>query len=170
MSPTICGSERTKASKGSSGSAYRQAFLYGWYPGRECGWVWRDIAVLRTIAGQDASLRRFQCTAPMPPVPANFQLPGRDGRGSVRRLRGPGSNRRRASVRIDDPKGGCEGYTFTLIWRGSSSPGWPPASTKREVRILSHILNVAVKQKRLSDDPCRAVELPVSVAKSIRKP
>jgi len=32
------------------------------------------------------------------------------------------------------------------------------------------MLNVAVKQKRLSDNPCRAVEFPVSVAKSTRKP
>ena len=32
------------------------------------------------------------------------------------------------------------------------------------------MLNVAVKQKALADNPCRAVEFPVSVAKSTRKP
>ncbi len=32
------------------------------------------------------------------------------------------------------------------------------------------MLNVAVKQKRLADNPCRAVEFPVSVSKSTRKP
>jgi integrase len=35
---------------------------------------------------------------------------------------------------------------------------------------LSHILNVAVKQKRLGVNPCLAVEFPVSVRKSTRKP
>jgi integrase len=37
-------------------------------------------------------------------------------------------------------------------------------------RILSRILNVAVKQKRLAVNPCMAVEFPVSVKKSTRKP
>ncbi len=45
-----------------------------------------------------------------------------------------------------------------------------PATVHQEFRILSHMLNVAVKQKRLADNPCRAVEFPVSVAKSTRKP
>jgi integrase len=45
-----------------------------------------------------------------------------------------------------------------------------PATVHQEFRILTHMLNVAVKQKRLSDNPCRAVEFPVSVAKSTRKP
>jgi hypothetical protein len=47
----------------------------------------------------------------------------------------------------------------------------PSATTVyQEFRIPSNMLNVAVKQKRLSDNPCRAVEFPVSVAKSTRKP
>ncbi len=45
-----------------------------------------------------------------------------------------------------------------------------PATVHQEFRILSRMLNVGVKQKRLSDNPCRAVEFPVSVAKSTRKP
>ena len=45
-----------------------------------------------------------------------------------------------------------------------------PATVHQEFRILSHMLNVAVKQKRLTDNPCRAVEFPISVAKSTRKP
>lgn len=45
-----------------------------------------------------------------------------------------------------------------------------PATAHQEFRILSHMLNVAVKQKRLSANPCVAVEFPVSVAKSTRKP
>ena len=45
-----------------------------------------------------------------------------------------------------------------------------PATAHQEFRILSHILNVAVKQKRLVANPCVAVEFPVSVKKSTRKP
>lgn len=45
-----------------------------------------------------------------------------------------------------------------------------PATVHQEFRIFSHILNVAVKQKRLVENPCRVVEFPVSVAKSTRKP
>jgi len=45
-----------------------------------------------------------------------------------------------------------------------------PATAHQEFRILSHILNVAVKQKRLAANPCVAVEFPVSVRKSTRKP
>jgi integrase len=45
-----------------------------------------------------------------------------------------------------------------------------PATAHQEFRILSHILNVAVKQKRLAANPCVAVEFPVSVKKSTRKP
>ena len=45
-----------------------------------------------------------------------------------------------------------------------------PATAHQEFRILSHILNVAVKQKRLGVNPCLAVEFPVSVRKSTRKP
>jgi integrase len=45
-----------------------------------------------------------------------------------------------------------------------------PATAHQEFRILSHILNVAVKQKRLAVNPCVCVEFPVSVKKSTRKP
>ena len=55
---------------------------------------------------------------------------------------------------------------FGLQERGTVKP----ATVHQEFRILSHMLNVAVKQKRLADNPCRAVEFPVSVAKSTRKP
>jgi integrase len=62
--------------------------------------------------------------------------------------------------------GGRVQTKFGLQLRGTVKP----ATVHREFRILSHILNVAVKQKSLSDNPCRAVEFPVSVAKSTRKP
>src|SRR3984957_9203871 len=54
---------------------------------------------------------------------------------------------------------------FGLQLRGNIKP----ATAHQEFRVLSHILNVAVKQKRLGVNPCLAVEFPVSVRKSIRK-
>jgi integrase len=45
-----------------------------------------------------------------------------------------------------------------------------PATVHQELRVLTHILNVAVKQKRLAANPCVAVEFPVSVRRSTRKP
>ena len=45
-----------------------------------------------------------------------------------------------------------------------------PATAHQELRVLKHILNVAVKQKRLAVNPCVAVEFPVSVKRSTRKP
>ena len=45
-----------------------------------------------------------------------------------------------------------------------------PATAHQELRVLTHILNVAVKQKRLATNPCVAVEFPVSVRRSTRKP
>jgi integrase len=55
---------------------------------------------------------------------------------------------------------------FGLQLRGKIKP----ATAHQEFRILAHILNVAVKQKRLAANPCAAVEFPVSVKKSTRKP
>ena len=45
-----------------------------------------------------------------------------------------------------------------------------PATAHQELRVLTHILNVAVKQKRPAVNPCVAVEFPVSVRRSTRKP
>jgi len=45
-----------------------------------------------------------------------------------------------------------------------------PATAHQEFRVLTHILNVSVKQKRLATNPCVAVEFPVSVRRSTRKP
>jgi integrase len=45
-----------------------------------------------------------------------------------------------------------------------------PSTVHQELRVLTRILNVAVQQKRLTVNPCNAVEFPVSVSKSIRKP
>lgn len=45
-----------------------------------------------------------------------------------------------------------------------------PATVHQEFRILRRIPNVAVKQKRLTVNPCMAVEFPVSVSRTTRKP
>lgn len=45
-----------------------------------------------------------------------------------------------------------------------------PSTVHQEFRILTRILNVAVKKKRLTVSPCEAVEFPVSVSKATRKP
>ena len=87
-----------------------------------------DNAVLRTISGQPAQWRRFECTGRMPDNPANFRFKGIDGRGRQDLVRDP-RNGGAAVVRIEDRDGGTEGYTFDLIWTGGpgyTGPGGPP--------------------------------------------
>jgi integrase len=45
-----------------------------------------------------------------------------------------------------------------------------PATVHQEFRVLRHMLNLAVEQKKLETNPCQAVEFPVSVKKSTRRP
>lgn len=45
-----------------------------------------------------------------------------------------------------------------------------PAGVHREFRVLRRILNVAVQQKLLAANPCQAVEFPVRLTGSTRKP
>jgi hypothetical protein len=74
-------------------------------------------ARLRTRRGERASWRRFDCNQPMPSRPYDFRFHGVDGRGRQDLVRDP-SNGGVAVVRIQDPKGGREGYTFDITWRG----------------------------------------------------
>ena len=85
-------------------------------------------ATIRTLSGRRATLRRFQCNPPMPLNPANFRFRGIDGRGRQNLLGDPNGNGGRAIIRIDDPKGGFEGYTFDLEWKGTSNSGYVPNS------------------------------------------
>jgi hypothetical protein len=80
-----------------------------------------DTGRLRTLAGQPARWRRFECTGVMPDRPGDFRFQGIDGRGRVQLIRDPRENRGAAVVRIEDPNGGREGYTFDLIWQGGFS-------------------------------------------------
>ena len=45
-----------------------------------------------------------------------------------------------------------------------------PATVHQEFRVLRRILNLAVKHRRLGSNPCSAVEFPVRVQDSVRKP
>ena len=74
-------------------------------------------AVLHNLSGQPAEWRRFECNAVMPPNPANFRFQGIDGRGRQTLMRDP-RNGGAAVVRIEDPQGGREGYTFDIMWSG----------------------------------------------------
>ena len=55
---------------------------------------------------------------------------------------------------------------FGLIQRGRVKP----ATVHQEFRVLTHMLNVAIKLKKLEFNPCARVEFPVSVKNSTRKP
>lgn len=77
-----------------------------------------DTGRIRNLSGSPATWRRLECNGAMPRNPTDFRFKGIDGRGHVALVGDPGSNGGIAVVRIDDSKGGREGYTFDLIWRG----------------------------------------------------
>ncbi|MEO8661660.1 MAG: hypothetical protein ABI693_24535, partial [Bryobacteraceae bacterium] len=79
-------------------------------------------ATIRTINGAPATFRRFQCNQEMPNRPNDFRFQGIDGRGRQDLVRSPGG-RGPAVIRIEDSKGGSEGYTFDIFWRGSGGYG-----------------------------------------------
>lgn len=82
--------------------------------------VYGTAGRLRTLAGQPATWTRMECTAPLPYKMSDFRFRGIDGRGSVRLAQDPRNNNSMAVIRIDDPKGGAEGYTFEIQWSGAS--------------------------------------------------
>ncbi len=84
-----------------------------------------DTANLRNLGGGAPQWRRFQCSGPLPANPGDFRFEGVDGRGRQQLLRDPRSGGT-AVVRIDDPQGGSEGYTFDLIWGRAAPPPPPP--------------------------------------------
>jgi len=78
-----------------------------------------DQGRMRTLSGTPSSWRRMECNQPLPPNPNDFHFSGVDGRGRQTLLRDPSNNRGTAVVRIEDPQGGREGYTFDIEWRGT---------------------------------------------------
>ena len=85
-----------------------------------------DMGSLRTLSGQSAVWRRFHCTAPMPRSPMDFRFTGTNGRGNVQLLRDPRNNAGTAVIRLNDPQGGRERYSFEFQWRGAGGGGWQP--------------------------------------------
>src|SRR4051812_19846478 len=77
-----------------------------------------DQGNIRTLSGQPAEWRRFECTSPMPPNAGDFRFAGVDGRGRQQLVRDPRGGSP-AVIRIEDPQGGREGYTFDITWGGN---------------------------------------------------
>src|SRR5258708_3176092 len=76
-----------------------------------------DTPTLLKLSGQPPQWRRFECTAPLPANPVDFRFHGIGGRGRQELIRDP-RNGGVAVVRISDPPGGADGYTFELTWGG----------------------------------------------------
>jgi hypothetical protein len=88
-----------------------------------------DRGLLRTLSGQRAQWRRFECSAALPGNPVEFRFSGVDGRGRQELIQDPSRGGGAAVVRIQDSGGGAEGYTFDLVWRTSGfapSPAGQP--------------------------------------------
>lgn len=81
--------------------------------------------LLRTVSGQPAQWRRFECSAPIPSNPGGFRFSGVDGRGRQELIQDPSRGNGAAVVRISDSSGGGQGYTFDLEWRGTGSYSGP---------------------------------------------
>lgn len=82
--------------------------------------LYGDSGRLRTLAGQPATWTRLECTGPLPYTVSDFRLRGIDGRGSVKLQADPRNNNSMAVIRVEDPQGGAEGYTFDVEWSGAS--------------------------------------------------
>ncbi|MBI4889577.1 MAG: hypothetical protein HY821_03060 [Acidobacteria bacterium] len=76
---------------------------------------------IRTLSGNPARWRRLECTSALPRTISEFRFKGVDGRGRQDLAQDPRSNNGMAVIRIEDPKGGADGYTFDLEWRGSGN-------------------------------------------------
>lgn len=76
---------------------------------------------LQTRSGQKAQWRRLKCNQPLPRNPNNFRFQGIDGRGRQYLLKNPNANNGVAVIRIEDPRGGMEGYTGDILWNGGNN-------------------------------------------------
>jgi hypothetical protein len=85
-----------------------------------------DQGSLRTLSGAPARWVRLDCNQALPSNPSDFRFQGIDGRGRQDLVRDPRNNRGTAVVRIEDPKGGSEGYTGDIMWRGGNGGNWGP--------------------------------------------
>ncbi len=84
-----------------------------------------NLLGFETLRGRDAHDEGSECSQAMPAgnALANFRFRGVDGRGRVELAEDPNpGNRFTARVRIQDSKGGDEGYTFRVQWE-NRNPG-----------------------------------------------
>ncbi len=83
---------------------------------------------VRSISGGPAQWVRLKCNQPLPMRPYSFRFKGIDGRGRQTLVRDPNSNNGIAVVRIEDNRGGMQGYTGDILWNGGSGSwnggGW----------------------------------------------
>jgi hypothetical protein len=83
---------------------------------------------VRPVSGGPAQWVRLKCNQPLPMRPNNFRFQGIDGRGRQTLVRDPNSNNGIAVVRIEDNRGGMQGYTGDIMWNGGSGnwngSGW----------------------------------------------
>ena len=80
-----------------------------------------DYGVLHTIQGAPAQWVRLDCGNRFPNNPSDFRFKGVDGRGSQTLVRDPRGSGGVAVIRIEDPRGGTEGYTGDILWSGGDS-------------------------------------------------
>ena len=81
-------------------------------------------ATLRTLSGQPAQWRRFECSGPLPGNTSEVRFTGIDGRGRQEVIQNQRGGFGSITVRIQDRDGGTEGYTFDLEWQeGGYRPG-----------------------------------------------
>ena len=78
---------------------------------------------LQTKSGMPAQWVRLKCNQPLPRNPNNFRFQGIDGRGRQYMLKNPAQNNGVAVIRIEDNRGGMEGYTGDILWNGGNNNG-----------------------------------------------
>src|SRR5450631_1666719 len=78
---------------------------------------------LQTKSGMPAQWVRLKCNQPLPRNPNNFRFQGVDGRGKQYMLKNPAQNNGVAVIRIEDNRGGMEGYTGDIFWNGGNNNG-----------------------------------------------
>ncbi len=109
-----------------------------------------DTGLLRTISGQTATWRRFQCSTGLPRNPGDFRFIKVRGRGSAQLIGDPRSNEGRAVVHIADPKGGRDNYIFELQWRGLGG-GPPPVPPGRGLGRFPMAKAIRICQDSVTD-------------------
>jgi hypothetical protein len=104
---------------------------------------------LRSINGTPVQWVRLDCNQSLPSNPNNFRFAGVDGRGKQYLLKNPNGNGGVAVIRIEDNRGGMEGYTGDIMWNGGTNTGgggWgpmppPPGSGQWNNRLVPNCQN-----------------------------